>query len=229
MTLAQYRIPAVIGDTSPAIAATIASSSSRAPASSVAVLDERLSLAEKTQRRELGIGKSHAERVGLRADGMRGQGVAAVERVVRPNDLEVATFGAVEALTVQQPLRPGKPAVALGGLAREQQGRAQPEAAARRPVDVAPVGVFVIRPRPGRVGVVVAADQVGGGAKSIEVLRLERNLGVGGRQVRERIPPGRHREGLATQLARVPDRGRSHRIRVAQSPRDCNRAPGRTE
>ena len=189
----------------------------------VTVLDQRLALAQEAQRREFGVGKAQADGVDLGTHRVRGQRVARVERVVGTDDPQVAALDAIEAVLVEEPLRACQPAVALGPLAREHQGRAEPEPAAGRPLDVATVDVLVEGPRPGGPSIEVPAGQVGRRGEPLEVLGFERGLGVRGRQARDRLPPGHRHESLATQLQGVPSRSTSHRLRVLQPSMDRNR------
>jgi hypothetical protein len=152
--------------------------------------DEGLADAEATERHELRIAEALADPRRLVVGGVEGRIVTRPHAPERLEHEQVPALHAVVPAIVQQPLAPGQPAAALRRLALDQRGEAEPERAPRRPRGCAASQERVVRPRPGVGALGVAADQVRGDRKALEVFGLEGRLAIPGRELLVRIPPG---------------------------------------
>jgi len=183
--------------------------------------DEGLADAEATERHELRVPEALADPGRLIEGGVEG---CVVTREHAPDRLEqdqVPPLHAIVSAIVQQPLATGEPPAALGRLALDQRGEAEPERAPRRPRGRASAQKHVMRPRPDVGALRVPADQVGGDREPLEVLGLERRLAIRGRQLRIGIAPGLPRKQRPPPIDRIHHgHGTRHRktwLRVSET------------
>ena len=152
--------------------------------------DEGLADAEATERHELRVPEALADPGRLIEGGVEG---CVVTREHAPDRLEqeqVSPLHAVVSAIVQQPLATGEPPAALGRLALDQRGEAEPERAPRRPRGRASAQKRVMRARPDIGALRVPADQVSCDREPLEVFGVEARLAIRSRELLVRIPPG---------------------------------------
>ena len=183
--------------------------------------DEGLADAEATERHELRVPEALADPGRLIEGGVEGR---VVTREHAPDHLEqdqVPPLHAVVSAIVQQPLATGEPPAALGRLALDQRGEAEPERAPRHLRRRAPAQKRVMRSRPDIGTLRVPADQVSGDREPLEVLGLEGRLAIRDRELRVGIAPGLPRKGRPPSIARVHHgHGTRHRktwLRVSET------------
>ena len=126
------------------------------------------------QRDEVGVVAALADRRCLLEDPVRGGGTALEQRRQPGRQHQEPALRAVEAVLLDQPLRPRHPAATAGHLPAKEQWKREPEAAARRAGRVAVAEVLVVGLLPGGRAVVVAAGEVGRGREQLQVSGVER-------------------------------------------------------
>jgi hypothetical protein len=157
---------------------------------------QRPATADPGERHQVPVAEAVADLGGLTEGGVRGRGVALGKALDREGHEQVPLLHAVQVAVVQQPPGPGEPAAAAGQLAPVQQAEGQPERAPGGTPRVAQPQPPVMRARPDVVAVGVPAQQVRGRGEPLQVLRRERALPVGRRQLREGVRPRPPSEGL---------------------------------
>jgi hypothetical protein len=151
--------------------------------------DPRSAKTEPGERDQVRVAEALAD-LGRLSEGGGGRRGVALDQALQPGrEHQVALLDTVLLEVVEQPAGPGDPAATTGDLAPVEVAEGQPERAPDRSLHAAPAQELVMRARPGVGAVVVPPDQVGGRRQPLQVLRLERGLPVGGRQLRKRIRP----------------------------------------
>ena len=97
---------------------------------------------------------------------------------------------------VQQPACTRKPATGTGEFAAIEEDEDDPARASGGRRDVTRAQLLLMRALPQLDAVLIPADEVRRGRQAPEVLRLERDLPVCGRELRKRIAPGAPVKGL---------------------------------
>ena len=109
-----------------------------------------------------------------RAGGRLGGGVVPGPELLHGRrEQQVAVLGAVGRLVLEQPPGPGQPAAALGQLAPAKQQEAQPEGAAGGPAVLALAGVELLGPLQCGHSVGDPALQVGRGRPQVQVVAVQ--------------------------------------------------------
>ena len=111
-----------IGDSSPAVTATMASSSSREALLDPALPDERVALLVHGQGDQVGVAEALADRGGLGRGGLRGLGSPAATCCEQDRDQQVAPLDAVALLAFEQPLRAAEPSARADPSPRGSRG-----------------------------------------------------------------------------------------------------------
>ena len=165
--------------------------------------EHRPAKAEPAQRNQVRVAEALAD-LGRLVEGGGGGGGVALDQELQPGrEQQVALLDAVPLEVVEQPAAPGDPAAAAGDLAAVEEAEGQPERAADRSLHVPPAQERLMRSRPHVDAVVVPPDQERGRGQPLQVLRLQRGLPVGRRQLRERIRPRPTPERLPAPIERV--------------------------
>src|SRR6266508_551557 len=210
-------IPTTIGDTSAASTATIASSSNATPSalSGLPQPQQGPTTANPGERRQVPVAEAVADLGGLTEGGVRGRGVALAKALDRDRYEQIPLLHTVQLAVVQQPPGPGEPAATAGQLAPVQQGGSQPERTPDGALRAAQPQPLVMRASPDVVAVGVPTQKVCGRGEPLQILRRQRSLPVGRRQLHEGIRPRPPPEGLPAPIQCV---SRAH---------SCSSPPGR--
>jgi hypothetical protein len=202
-----------IGDSSPAVIATIASSSSRRPSATCPRPDQQLARVLGGEREQVGVAEALADRHGFGAE--RDRGVVIARRHVGEDlrQQQEPALDAVALLALQQPLRAAEPAGRATHLAAQDEVHADPERAAHGPQSLAVIEVRLVRAlERGRL-VVVAPEHVGRRRELLEILGRQR---IRGRERVEALLPGSPRVGVAAPFEVIG--GRHHPLVSRHGP-----------
>ncbi len=180
--------PVAIGDSSPAVTATIASSSSERPAST----SPRPTRTTPCWCTAIASRSASPKRCPASAEAASSALVAAQERGQRR---QVAALDAVA--VAQQPLGAGEPAARLGGLAAQRQEQPEPERAADGRLDRAGLHMGTVRPLEHGQVLGLVAEHVGGQGQPLEIVAAEL---AGRRQRHVGVLPRPSSDGLAAAL-----------------------------
>ena len=178
----------MIGDTSPAVTATITSSSSAKPSACASTHHQDLAAAKVAERGHVTIAVVRGDRQGVAELG-EGRGHVAREQVAdRLGNQRAAALHAV-AGALQGALGPSQPAAGGGHLAAEEEGEVDPQRVAGGARPVAAPEAIVVGPRPERGAVAVLADEVRGDRQLFEIVEVERRQVIGRRQLSVGVAP----------------------------------------
>ena len=125
-------MPVTTGDSSPEVAATIASSIRASPRSSSTLGEQRTSLQIASECNEVGLAEALADLRGARGGIVRFAMLARAQMPLPDGQQQVALLDAVLALPLDQALRPAQPSARASGFAAREQAKAEPERGARR-------------------------------------------------------------------------------------------------
>ena len=171
---AQYASPAIIGDTSPAVTATMTSSSSANPSPVPPPEHERLAPPEAAERRQVGVAEPLTDGQRLGELGERVTGVAREQMAERHRQEQEPALDAVVAAVVEQTPGPRQPTPCRRHLAAEEQAESEPERAARRTRHIAKAQTFEMGTFRRRVTVTILADEIRRHCQPLQVVDAQR-------------------------------------------------------
>src|SRR5689334_17890471 len=122
-------MPVTMGDSSPMVATTNASSTSRKPSSTRPCWSRARAWSSLASQTQVGIVETLADRGGLDRGAISGPEITAVHLLQPDRDQQIAALDAVLPGAVKEPLRACKPSAGAGGLPSKQEVVANPEGA----------------------------------------------------------------------------------------------------
>ena len=171
--------PARIGVTSPAITATIASSSSATPSAMLSESNERAPAPRARKRRQITIAKPASDLGRLREYGVACRGIALHDALDGGRNQQIPANDAVEVRLVEDAFSSREPARRWRDGAALQQPKRQPGRGSGGPFVVASIEECLMRARPEGLALGIASDEVGRRRKSFEVFGFQRCFTVG--------------------------------------------------
>ncbi len=176
-----------MGETSPAVTATITSSSSARPSAGFLDAMRDLPAQQSAEGPQILVAEALADLVGFGGCGVRRLGITTEEASQPLRDQQVAAFHAVQGFGVELAVSPGKPATCSGRLALEQQAESEPEGAPDGAGNVTPIQQFQMEAFTEPECLILTPHQIGRGGQLFEVGGAQRLLSISGGEQVERL------------------------------------------
>ena len=170
----------------------------REPRIELAALDQRAPLLMPGACRQIGIRRSLAYPDGARRDHVRELAVAGIEMPFDERQQQIAALDTLLRFAIEEPLRAAEPARRARPLAAQEELEAEPEGAARGTPVMAGLEMRVMCALERTQKALVAADQIGGGCKQLQIFAHEGRCAIGERERLPGIGPGALPVMLAT-------------------------------
>ena len=181
--------PARIGVTSPAITATIASSSSATPSARFPESNQRAPAPRARKRRQITIAKPAGDLGRLRECGVACRRIALHDALDGGGNQQIPAHDAVELRLVEDTFSSGEPSRRWRDGAALQQSEREPGCGSSGAFAVASIEECLMRARSEGLALGIASHEVGCRRKSFEVFGFQRGLTVGGFEEAIRFRP----------------------------------------
>ena len=198
-----------MGETSPAVTATITSSSRATPSVTFPEPDQRSALSLPREENEVLLAETLGNLRGLPEHCVGLLDLALVDGAVGEREEEIAPLHAVVPTVVEQAPSTRQPATGLSGFSLEHEGKRHPERTTSGPNRIARGQIFVVSASHDLGAVGIPAYEMRGGRQTLQVFRGKRSLPIRHRQGREGLVPILAVEGFAAAITRVRPRRRS--------------------